>query len=73
MCRYVFNVFSFLDMYVCMYVCMYKYVLYLSTFDTIRVSDSSVMYNTFIYFLPMCAWCLSCDDVEKKMPEKSRT
>ena len=71
MCRYVFNVFSFLDMYVCMYVCMYKYVLYLSTFDTIRVSDSSVMY-TFIYFLLMCA-CPACDDVEKKMPEKSRT
>ena len=30
-----------------MYVCMYKYVLYLSTFDTIRVSDSSV--HEYIY------------------------
>ena len=38
MCRYVFNVFSFLDMYVCMYVCMYKYVLYLSTFDNYYIS-----------------------------------
>ena len=69
MCRYVFNVFCFLDMYVCMYVCMYKYVLYLSTFDTIRVSDSSVMYIYLLFSSDVCM----CDDVEKKMPEKSRT
>ena len=71
MCRYVFNVFSFLDMYVCMYVCMYKYVLYLSTFDTIRVSDSSVMYIYLLFSSDVCM--RACDDVEKKMPEKSRT